>query len=88
MLRRLLDSPRTYYVLAGLLIVGALISQLEIRGPTRPAARAGNLTAAYLVTTPLIRPISSCQREKERNSTSRYSQIVRVGDTRKGARHE
>ncbi|MCP5059302.1 MAG: sulfatase [bacterium] len=37
MLRRIIDSPWLYYGLAGLLAVGALISQLEIHLPGRPA---------------------------------------------------
>jgi arylsulfatase A-like enzyme len=34
--RRLLRSPWFYYTLAGLLLVGGLLSQLEIRVPSRP----------------------------------------------------
>jgi len=40
MLRRLLDSPRTYFILAGLLLLLGIASQIEIR---RPARRAGGL---------------------------------------------
>lgn len=45
MLRRLLDSPRTYYGLAGILFVVLVISQFEIRAPTRPAGREAELAA-------------------------------------------
>jgi arylsulfatase A-like enzyme len=36
-LRRILDSPWTYFTLAGLLAVGGLASMLELRGPAKPA---------------------------------------------------
>ncbi len=37
MLRRLLDSPWTYFALAALLALGGLASMFRIRGPARPA---------------------------------------------------
>ncbi len=43
MLRRLLDSSRTYYVLAALLLLAALATQFELRGPSRPAGGAEEL---------------------------------------------
>ncbi len=43
MLRRLLDSPRTYYALAALLLLVALATQFEIRGPSRPAGSIEDL---------------------------------------------
>ena len=45
MLRRLLDSPRTYYALAGILLVVAVLSQFEIRAPARPEGRQAELAA-------------------------------------------
>ncbi len=45
MLRRLLDSPRTYYVLAGVLLVALVLSQFEIRTPRRPAGHEAELAA-------------------------------------------
>jgi arylsulfatase A-like enzyme len=36
MLRRLLDSPRTYFVAAGLLLVAGVASQFEVNLPSRP----------------------------------------------------
>jgi len=45
MLRRLLDSPRTYYALAGILFVVAVLSQFEIRGPARPQGREPEIAA-------------------------------------------
>jgi len=45
MLRRLLDSPRTYYLLAGILLVVAVLSQFEIRTPARPDGREAELAA-------------------------------------------
>ena len=45
MLRRLLDSPRTYYALAGILLVVAVLSQFEIRTPARPEGRQAELAA-------------------------------------------
>ena len=36
MLRRLLDSPWTYFVLAGVLLMVAVLSQVQIRIPSRP----------------------------------------------------
>jgi arylsulfatase A-like enzyme len=35
-LRRILDSPWTYFGLAGLLVLAALASMFELRGPSRP----------------------------------------------------
>jgi len=43
MLRRLLDSPRTYYALAALLLLVALVTQFELQGPTRPAGGVEDL---------------------------------------------
>ena len=37
MLRRILDSPWTYFTLAGLLVLAGLASMFRIRGPSRPA---------------------------------------------------
>ena len=37
MLRRILDSPWTYFTLAALLALGGLASMFRIRGPSRPA---------------------------------------------------
>ena len=37
MLRRLLDSPWTYFALAALLALGGLASMFRIRGPSRPS---------------------------------------------------
>ena len=45
MLRRLLDSPRTYYLLAGILLVVAVLSQFEIRLPSRPQGGEAELAA-------------------------------------------
>jgi arylsulfatase A-like enzyme len=45
MLRRLLDSPRTYYALAGILLVVAVVSQFEISTPSRPKGREAELAA-------------------------------------------
>ena len=45
MLRRLLDSPRTYYALAGILLVVAVLTQFEIRTPARPEGREAELAA-------------------------------------------
>jgi len=45
MLRRLLDSPRTYYLLAGALLVVAVLSQFEIRLPVRPQGGEAELAA-------------------------------------------
>ena len=45
MLRRLLNSPRTYYLLAGVLLVVAVLSQFEIRLPVRPQGREAELAA-------------------------------------------
>jgi arylsulfatase A-like enzyme len=45
MLRRLLDSPWPYFVGAGLLLIVAIASQLEIRMPSRPVGRAEDLLA-------------------------------------------
>jgi len=45
MLRRLFDSPRTYYVLAGALLVVAVLTQFEIRFPARPQGREAELAA-------------------------------------------
>ncbi|MEB2344984.1 MAG: sulfatase [Deltaproteobacteria bacterium] len=45
MLRRLLDSPRTYFALAALLAVIALASQFRIQGPSRPAGEIGEIAA-------------------------------------------
>ena len=36
-LRRLLDSPWTYFALAALLALGGLASMFRIRGPARPS---------------------------------------------------
>ncbi len=43
MLRRLLDSPWTYYVLAGVLLVVAVLSQFEFRPPARPPGSVDQL---------------------------------------------
>ena len=43
MLHRLLDSPRTYYALAGALLAVAVLSQFEIRPPSRPEGREAEL---------------------------------------------
>jgi arylsulfatase A-like enzyme len=43
MLRRILDSPRTYYILAGLLLLGGLFTQFELRPPARPLGTADDL---------------------------------------------
>ena len=45
MLRRLLDSPRTYFILAGLLLLVGIASQIEIRRPARPAGGLAELSA-------------------------------------------
>jgi len=45
MLRRLLDSPRTYFVLAGLLLLVGIASQIEVRRPARPAGGLAELSA-------------------------------------------
>jgi arylsulfatase A-like enzyme len=45
MLRRLLDSPRTYYALAGILLVVAVLTQFEISTPTRPKGRETELAS-------------------------------------------
>jgi arylsulfatase A-like enzyme len=45
MLRRLLDSPWTYYGIAGLLLVVAVLSQFEIRTPARPVGGEAELAA-------------------------------------------
>ncbi len=45
MLRRLLDSPWTYFVLAGLLVVGGLLSQIRIGVPARPKGDVSELGA-------------------------------------------
>jgi arylsulfatase A-like enzyme len=37
LLRRILDSPWTYFVLAGLLVLGGIASMFRVRGPSRPA---------------------------------------------------
>jgi arylsulfatase A-like enzyme len=44
-LRRLLDSPRTYFILAGLLAVAAVASQFRIHVPSRPAGTIEDLAA-------------------------------------------
>jgi len=43
MLRKLLDSPWTYFVGAALLLVLALLTQFEITGPARPAGSAADI---------------------------------------------
>jgi arylsulfatase A-like enzyme len=45
MLRRLLDSPRTYFVGAGLLLLVALATQLEVRLPARPEGKVDEIRA-------------------------------------------
>jgi arylsulfatase A-like enzyme len=45
MLRKLLDSPWLYFAGAGLLLVLAVMSQLQIAGPTRPAGSAEQIAA-------------------------------------------
>ena len=45
MLRRLLDSPRTYFVGAGLLLVVAIASQFELRIPSRPKGTVDEIVA-------------------------------------------
>ncbi len=45
MLRRLLDSPRFYFVLAGLLLCGGIVLQIEIRSPSRPEGGLAELKA-------------------------------------------
>lgn len=45
MLRRLLDSPWTYFVAAGLLAVVGIASQMRVREPSRPAGGISELTA-------------------------------------------
>jgi len=43
MLRKLLDSPWTYFVGAALLVVLTLLTQFEIAGPARPAGSAAEI---------------------------------------------
>jgi arylsulfatase A-like enzyme len=43
MLRRLFDSPTFYFVAAALLIVLAIVSQLEFQGPARPKGAAEDI---------------------------------------------
>lgn len=45
MLRRLLDSPRTYFVLAGLLLVAAVASQFRLQIPSRPEGTLEDLAS-------------------------------------------
>ena len=45
MLRRILDSPWSYFVLAALLLLGGLLSQVEIGVPTRPQGNVSQLEA-------------------------------------------
>ena len=45
MLRRLLDSPRTYFVGAGLLLVIAIASQFELQIPSRSKGTLEDLVA-------------------------------------------
>ena len=45
MLRRLLDSPRTYFVAAGLLLLVAIATQLEVRLPARPEGSVDEIRA-------------------------------------------
>jgi arylsulfatase A-like enzyme len=45
MLRRLLDSPRTYFIGAGLLLVIAIASQFELRIPSRPRGTVDDIAA-------------------------------------------
>jgi arylsulfatase len=45
MLRRLLDSPRTYFVGAGLLLVVAIASQFELRIPSRSKGTVDDIVA-------------------------------------------
>lgn len=45
MLRRLLDSPRTYFALAALLAVVAVLSQFRLSGPARPAGGVDEIAA-------------------------------------------
>ena len=45
MLRRLLDSPRTYFIAAGLLLVVAVATQLEVRLPARPEGGVDEIRA-------------------------------------------
>jgi len=44
-LRRILDSPRTYYILAGLLVLAALATRVRITIPTRPHGSIEDLAA-------------------------------------------
>lgn len=45
MLRRLLDSPRTYFALAALLAVLAVLSQFRLQGPSRPTGEVGEIAS-------------------------------------------
>jgi arylsulfatase A-like enzyme len=45
LLRRILDSSWTYFGLAGVLVVAAVLSQFEIRTPDRPAGRPEQITS-------------------------------------------
>src|SRR5262245_10104598 len=45
MLRRVLDSPRTYFVAAGLLLLVAIATQLEVRLPARPEGGVDEIRA-------------------------------------------
>jgi len=45
MLRRLLDSPRTYFVAAGLLLVIAIATQFELHLPSRPKGTVDDIAA-------------------------------------------
>ena len=47
MLRRLLDSPWTYFVAAGLLAVVGIVSQIERREPSRPPGGLPELAALH-----------------------------------------
>ncbi len=44
-MRRFLDSPWFYYTLAGLLLLVAILSQIEIRVPSRPVGKVEDLRA-------------------------------------------
>ena len=45
MLKRLLDSPWTYFSLAGLLLVVLLVMQIEVRLPPRPRGSVADIRA-------------------------------------------
>ena len=45
MLKRLLDSPWTYFSLAGLLLVVLLVMQVEVRLPPRPHGSVDDIRA-------------------------------------------